>query len=353
MATARSALRQIKAEQLEASLARGLERAYIVAGDEPLLLLEAAAAIRKAARSQGASDREVFHLDGSFDWNDFLATARAMGLFSQRRILELRGTGGKWTQEAIAALQDYAAYPDPDAVLLLTWPEWGKAVENTPWVQALAPIAVAVPIWPVRVTDLPRWLQQRAQQRGLRLVGDAASLLAERVEGHLLAAAQALDQLALVADGRPLDATLVAELTADSARFDMFQLAEAVLCGDGVRALRILRALRAEGEDPIPAFNWLLTQIETVRTAAVAVDEGATPAMACTRAGVRDWHQQPFLRALQRGDWRVWEQRLEEAGEVDLGLKGRGNGNAWVHLERWLLRCSLPAQHRQRFQPVR
>lgn len=339
---------QIRPEQLASALQRKLEPAYLIAGAEPLLVLEAAAQVRTAARAAGAADREVFDVGTGFDWSDFRNAAQSMGLFAQRRILELRCTT-KLGSEGAEALRDYCARPDLDAVLLLTWPEWGKSVENAAWVQPLAKLGAIVPIWPVRASEMPRWLQARGQSRGVRLGNDAAARLAERVEGNLLAAAQAVDLLALLAPKATLDASAIDELIADSARFDIFQLADAALNGDAPRAVRVLRALRAEGTDAVPAFSWMLTQIEQVRALAALVDAGTPAASACARSGIRDWNQQPFLRALQRGNAHTWEQRLVEAANVDLALKGRADGSPWVQLERWVLRCTLAPALTQSF----
>jgi DNA polymerase-3 subunit delta len=335
---------QIRSEQLPSNLARKLEPSYLIAGAEPLLVIEAAAQVRAAARAAGAADREVFDIGPHFDWADFRNAAQSMGLFAQRRILELRFVGGKHNNDSLESLRDYCARPDLEAVLLVTWPEWSKAVEKAAWVQPLAALGAVVPIWPVRAHELPRWLQTRGSSRGVRLSTDAATRLAERVEGNLLAAAQAIDLLSLLAGGRTLDPASIDDLIADSARFDIFQLADAALNGDAPRAVRVLRALRAEDADIFPAFSWMLTQIEQVRALASLVDSGMPAATACAKTGIRDWNQQPFLRALQRGNSRVWELRLIEAAHIDLAIKGRANGSPWVLLERWLLRCSLAPQ---------
>ena len=43
---------------------------YLVSGDEPLLVGEAADAIRAAARGAGFADRQVYFIDRSFSWDE-------------------------------------------------------------------------------------------------------------------------------------------------------------------------------------------------------------------------------------------------------------------------------------------
>src|SRR5690606_3573686 len=64
------ATQALKPDRLAAQLGSGpLAQAWLVAGTEPLLVLEAADAIRAAARAQGIIEREVHDADGrDYDW---------------------------------------------------------------------------------------------------------------------------------------------------------------------------------------------------------------------------------------------------------------------------------------------
>jgi len=59
---------KIRQDQLGATLSKGLATCYLVAGDEPLLVMEACDEIRAAARKAGIEDRELFHAEAGFDW---------------------------------------------------------------------------------------------------------------------------------------------------------------------------------------------------------------------------------------------------------------------------------------------
>lgn len=332
------------ADQLEQHLAGGLRSAYLIAGDEPLLLQEAADAVRRAARKQGIAERQVLDVGPTTDWQAWTLETRSFGLFAQRRLLELRLSTPKLNAEGAEALIEFLGDPGAD-VLLVQVPEWGKAVESLPWVAALDRAGVLVPIWPLKTQELPAWLSRRARKLGVRLTDDASVELMARVEGNLLAAQQELAKLALLVDGREIDAAALVDLVADHARFDVYALFDAVLARRPDRARRILRALRGEGFAPAELSGYLISQISALAAADAVRDSGGNLQAHWASARVYGQRQAQMERALGR-DWGV---RLAEALEIDLACKGRSPVEPWVALERWLLRAALPPARAARF----
>src|SRR5690606_5376859 len=197
---------ELKPDRLAAQLAAEPPRpAYLVAGPEPLLVLEAADAIRAAMREAGYGEREVFDADGrDFDWNALDASFRAPSLFSPQRLLELRLATGRPGKEGAEVLAGYCAQPPEGIVLLVTAGDWSRK-HGGKWSEAIASTGHFVHAPQVRPHELERWLESRLRQRGVRADRGAVQRLAERVQGNLLAAAQEVDKLALLADDQPLD----------------------------------------------------------------------------------------------------------------------------------------------------
>ena len=79
---------RVNLDQLPPTLARGLASVYLVSGDEPLLVGEAADAIRAAARAAGYADRRVFFIDRSFAWDELRHATQSLSLFAERRLFE-------------------------------------------------------------------------------------------------------------------------------------------------------------------------------------------------------------------------------------------------------------------------
>lgn len=315
-----------------------LHPVYLIAGPEMLRVLEAADAVRRQARAQGIGEREVFDADGrDFDWATLEATFNAPSLFSARRLVEVRLPTGKPGKDGAEAIVAFCANPPPDVVLLITAGEWSKA-HHGKWTDAISKIGAIAIAWAIKPHELAGWVESRLRAKGLRADRDAVQILVERVEGNLLAAAQEIDKLALLADGDTLDAEKMEALVADAARYDVFRLTDAVLGGQGQQVSRMLAGLRAEGD--VVAGLMPMVVKELLRTAALARAQarGANLASEMKAQGIWETKQAPFKRALQRHPNPArWDRFAAEASRIDRIAKGRADGDAWVTLERLLL----------------
>src|SRR5690606_34318336 len=154
---------------------------------------------------------------------------------------------------------------------------------------------------------------------------------------NLLAAAQEIDKLALLAGDGRLDVATLQALVADAARFDVFRLVDAALNGQPAQVSRILAGLRAEGL-AVPALRGMVV-MELQRAAALARVQSRGGNLAAEFRAQRVWEakQAVFRRALQRHGPARWERFLAEAGRIDRMSKGRAPGDPWQALERLLL----------------
>ncbi|MCI4566872.1 DNA polymerase III subunit delta [Lysobacter sp. CFH 32150] len=319
-----------------------LRSVYLIAGPEPLLVLEAADAVRAAARAQGIAEREVFDADSrDFDWDTLEATFRAPSLFASRRLVELRLPTAKPGKDGSEAIVGFCADPPPDVTLLITGGEWSKQHAGK-WSDAVARVGHVVIAWAIKPHDLPDWIERRLHSKGLRAEREAVQRLADRIEGNLLAAAQEVDKLVLLCDGETIDASRMDSLVADAARFDVFRLVDAAMNGQGAQVSRMLAGLRAEGE-AVPALLGMVV-MELQRAAALARVQARGGNLANEFKAQRVWEskQAVFRRALQRHAAPRWERFVSEAGKVDRIAKGRAPGDAWLALERLLLAVAEP-----------
>jgi len=320
--------------ELGQSLARKLAPVYLVHGEEPLQLQEACDQIRAAARAQGCELRETLEVTGeTFNWHELLALSASLSLFGERRLLELHIPSGKPGREGSAAISDYLARAGTDAdVLLVITGKLEGAASNSRWFKDIDQRGVVVQIWPVSSTDLPRWLQQRAQSRGLQLDDDAVELLAECVEGNLLAAVQELDKLALLADGQHIDREAVLAAVSDSARYDLFSTVDMLLRGDARTGLRMLSGLRAEGNEVLGMLWAFSRDVRCLHDAWLLTRQGRPPAQAVRAAGA--WEKRAALleQALARHRGATVQAMLRSCSLCDRAAKGAAWGSAWDHL---------------------
>lgn len=339
--------------QLNKHLQGSLAPVYIVSGDDPLLCQEAADAIRAAARQQGFDERQVFSADANFDWGTLLMAGASLSLFAQRRLLELRLPSGKPGDKGAAALIEYCAKPAEDTLLLISLPKLDGSAQKTKWGKALVEGGNCqfIQIWPVDAHQLPQWINQRLAQAGLSAQRDAVDLIATRVEGNLLAAAQEIEKLKLLAEGNSITVETVQAAVADSARFDVFGLVDAILNGEAGHALRMLEGLRGEGVEP-PVILWALArELRLLAGLAQQFRQGVPLDKAFSQARPPVWDKRRPLvsKALQRLSAQRWAMLLQDAQHIDAQIKGQAVGSPWTSLSRLALlmagqRLNLPVQ---------
>lgn len=345
---------ELKPEQLASQLASGpLRPAYLIAGPEALRVLEAADAVRAAARKQGIAEREVFEAEGNQrepDWDAMSASLRAPSLFASRRVIELRLPTGKPGKEGIKLILEFCEDPPADVVLLVTCGEWSKS-HGGKWSEAIGRIGTIAIAWGIKPHELPAWVETRLRARGLKADRGAVQSLVDRVEGNLLAAAQEIDKLALLSDGEVIDAARMDRLVADAARFDVFRIVDAAMNGQGAQVARMLAGMRAEGE-AVPALLGMVV-VELQRGAALARVQAKGGNLAAEFKAQRVWDskQAMYKRALQRHPAPRWDAFVAQAGRVDRIAKGRGvpgedPADPWIALERLLLAVADPVAAR-------
>lgn len=321
---------KLDAERLGPNLARSLEPVYLISGDEPLLAGEAADAIRERARGEGYTERDVLFVEAGFDWGRLIADSRNLSLFADKKILELRLRSGKPGNEGSRHLVEYVENPPEGVVLLITTGKLERAQLSSKWVKALEKKAVHVQVRPIAPERLPAWITGRMRERGLEVRGDAARLLADRVEGNLLAANQEIRKLELLAGDGPVDGHAVREAVADSARFDVFRMVDAALEGNTRRALRIIDGLKAEGT-ATAIILWAMareTRILVMIAYHMNHGEGLDSAVGKARGA---WFNRKRLYAsvLRRHNQRSLHAVLLACHDADLAIKGGQPGNVW------------------------
>lgn len=332
---------KLNSAQLGKHLQGGLAPVYVISGDDPLLCQEAADAIRAATRAQGFSEREVFHAEANFDWGLLYEAGASLSLFAEKRVIELRIANGKPGDKGTAAILEYLQRPPEDTLLLISLPKLDGSTQKTKWAKALieGPNSQFLQIWPVDASQLPQWIRQRLAQAGLNASQEAVELIAARVEGNLLAAAQEIEKLKLLAEGNQIDAATVQAAVADSARYDVFGLIDAVLSGDAAHALRMLEGLRGEGVEVLFILVMLARELRQLAGIAQQVNQGMPldKAFAAARPPVWDKRKPLVGKALQRHSAARWNQLLIDAQRIDAQVKGQAPGDAWSSLARLAL----------------
>ena len=330
--------------QLGKHLQGSLAPVYVVSGDEHLLCQEACDAIRAACRQQAFSERQVLSVESGFDWGQLLEAGANLSLFAEKRLLELRIPNGKPGDKGAAALLHYLARPAEDTVLLISLPKLDGSTQKTKWAKALidGKDVQFLQVWPVDAAQLPQWIRQRLSQAGLAADQEAVELIAARVEGNLLAAAQEIEKLKLLAEDGRVTADTVQAAVADSARYDVFGLIDATLQGHPEHSLRMLEGLRGEGIEA-PVILWALArELRLLANIAQQYAQGVPLERAFSQARPPVWDKRRPLvsKALQRHDVAGWQRLLMAAQLIDEQIKGQAEGDPWIGLSNLCLQLS-------------
>ena len=324
---------KLRPDQLSAHLKQPLRPIYFVSGDESLQVMEATDALRATARAQGYLEREIFEVDTHFDWQILLDAGNSMSLFADKRILDLRLPSARPGKNGSDILQNYAARPADDAVLIISAGKIESASKNSKWFKALDDAGVVMQCWPITATELPRWIEQRMRERGMQPAQSAAELLAERVEGNLLAAAQEVDKLQLLYGSGNISVQQILDAVADSARYSVYDLVDAVLAADVARVARMVNGLQAEGE-AITLVVWALSR--ELRGLLTMSESGLSADAAVIKAGVWENRRALVSKALARHSSIRWKQFLKRCARLDKISKGMEYGcksdRAWDEL---------------------
>lgn len=329
---------RIRVDQLSKALKQQIQPIYLLSGDEPLQINEAADAIRRTARETGYQNRVILEVGNAFKWDELSAEANSLSLFAEKKLIDLRIPNGKPGRDGGKALSDYCATISPDNLLLITLPKLDKQQQSSKWFKQIEKSGVIVQIWPIDAHQLPQWINQRLHQIGLAPDHDVAQILADRVEGNLLAAQQEIEKLRLIHDTDHINAEQLLAAVSDSSRYDVFELVDSALRKQAARCIKILHGLRAEGV-AAPVVLWALhREIVQLSDIAFSAKQQGNLEQAITRARVWEKRKALVRQAIQRKPAKAWSTLLNLCQTTDAAIKGAEQQDPWILLEKISLR---------------
>lgn len=332
-------------DQLSQSLKKSLAPVYLVSGDEPLLVQECCDQIRATAREAGYQDRLTFHADNQFDWNIVADECNAMSLFADKRRIEIHLPTGK-LGDGRKVLEQVLQAPPEDVILLLISAKLDAAETKRKWYKELQGTGVHVPVWPIDPEKFSGWLQQRASHQGLQLTRGALMILAERLEGNLLAASQELDRLSLLSTSKTIDEETVEQAVQGSARFTGFELVTELLSGKAAHAGKMIGILQLEGENPLGLLSVLVRDLHLILEMKSTLQPGENPSGFLKKRGV---FQPRRAAAVRQAAGRLSQGQLHRAIELcsltDRAAKGFDDLTPWHHLRDLSILLAGPGHH--------
>jgi len=323
------------ANRLATQGVESLPKIILINGNEPLFIEEALDQVRAALKPMGFDERITLQLEVGFDWSSVTGVGQAMSLFSERRLIELRvpkslGVAGT------KAITEFCNNPPDDDMLVLLMPALDKRQRQAKWARLVDNSGWLIDCYDLSPAQFPAWIKQRIQSRSLRVEAGVVELLAEQLEGNVLAAAQEIDKLQVLSANGAVTLKLLSMSLADQARFDVYALSEACLQGNFARALRIKQRLQSEGIEPVIVVWALVREIRTLANISAAMGMGENRAMLFKQHRIWSKREPAVNSALGRINSEHWYQLLEQAALLDQTIKGQryqDAGSVWYQLE--------------------
>ncbi|HFD11627.1 MAG TPA: DNA polymerase III subunit delta [Crenotrichaceae bacterium] len=314
-------------EQLKLNFEKKLLPVYFFHGEEPQQLTEALDLIRTIASSKGFSERITLFTESRFDWTELNSALDISPLFSSKTVVDLRLTGNQPNNTGSAILKNYLSKPNPDIILLLSAEKLSKTVAKASWLKQIKSVGLVQQFKPFSGKQLLEWLTHRAHQKGLCIERDSINLLAARVEGNQLAAAQEIDKLYLDYGQKKLTSAEIEQWVADQSRYDVFAWVESTLEGRLSRSQRILTRMKLEGIAPVLVI-WAITR--ELRLLIKLSEKTTNPGPSVfQKAGVWGKRKQVLQSAMARLDHSLLLESLKYCSYIDRVVKGSEYGNAW------------------------
>lgn len=320
---------RLKPEQLAGALQKSLGAVYLFSGDEPLQIGELGDAVRHAAKQAGFSQREIFSMDTGFEWSEITTAAMSMSIFGDKKVLDVRVPSANFGNEGAKTLISYCEKLPADTILLITTGKLNSAAMKTRWFEAVDKVGITIQVRSLEGEELMQWLANRLQHRGLSTDRAGLELLAERIEGNLLAAAQEIEKLYVLYGATMLTQAQIFDVVADSSRYDVFKLVDAILAANINRIFKVLAGLQAEGI-AAPVVLWaLMREARTLCKVKIALVEGQSKDSVFRANQIWDKRATLVDKALKRLSHNKLFEVLQLSAKADRQAKGQESGDAW------------------------
>jgi len=236
---------------------------YCLHGGERFLVDRCVAAIRKAITGSESPAATSFDYD-LFDLKEtplaqVVGAAKTLPMWSKRRLVIAMGID-EVKAEALEPLVKYLADPNPRACLVLV----GEKVDGR--LRAFAALRKAGFLHEfarLKDRELTAWISTHAKQRGFQVEPSAAQALAEAAGPDLGRITQALEQVALFANGA-VKREHVEELIPESRERGVFELTRAIGMGNVEESMRLLANMQKNREPALKIQYMLMRQLRQI-----------------------------------------------------------------------------------------
>lgn len=302
--------------------------AYLFLGSSDLLLDEAwKALVEKLVPPKARKFNGERLQAGECEAEEALNRLRTLPMFGTRRLLMVQNVEA-WKKEQRDSLLNYLAHPNPNACLVLTAAS-RKGLEKVEAAVNSRGLVVTFPV--LGSKEIPRWLQERARQRGKQMSSQAAYYLFEQVGEDLSCLEQELEKLCLyVGDRSRIELEDLEEAVSAQKTFTVFELVRYVGQKNAGMALRSLRALTLSGQPPLVILSLLARQIRILWQVKEGVENNVPLPEIAREAGLPLFVVQGHAGQAAAFTHEELYGAHALIRRADLSMKSTGTNPAWI-----------------------
>ncbi len=288
-----------------------LRSAYVFVGDEVFFRKRFREAILEHLVPPDLRDFSMFDFDlAETDVTEILDRARTPSLMAPFQIFFVRGVknlfGRGSNEEKLAAIEEYCANPNPDALLILiadhiSIPADARRMDLTDKEryerirETLGQFCGIVELARVEEGEAVRWIGEYCTGREVKMDADGARELVDALGGDMMMISNELEKLILyVGDKRRVTLGDVETMVLAAKQRSLYELTDAISAKDRVRALETLDAILSTGEGDDASIGHLYMLAKTFRQMLVILERNVRDQRALWAALWQGFRVPPF-----------------------------------------------------------
>lgn len=329
----------IKYQALMLHLKKNIQAMYVLVGSDHYLLNDAAFNIKKAWRQRGETDEKTLHINTATDWTILQEEANSYSLFAEQVLLDARFDKKTIDAAGKAVLNQYLQNINPRCLIILHASavptkqlQWLSNHEHVTLVQAS----------PLTGPALQSWIVTQLQQRSIGYDPQVPALIHQYTQSNLLACAQVIEKLALINDkATVLTLEDVRAQLIDQCEYQLYELADACLAANAVKALHLLRQANNNRTEPT-LILWLLTQeIRQLIQLSHALKQHVAFSIACSQQKIWPQRTKLYETTLARLPLTRLYELLHDSKQLDEQIKSNQSQHVWNGFEQLALALCL------------
>lgn len=299
---------------------QALKPVYLITGSDAVKVARAAARLRQRVVEETGSDLSIDRFDAEDCYaQDVIQAASTPSFIGELRLVLVKNIGA-WPKAEKDVITTFLADPPPYTCLAFT----GSGIRKNEALAKAVEAAGQILVYDApRASELPRWAQEQARQRQLKLGPDEARRLVELVGSDQQAILAEIEKLSAYLGKGKADAEDIEAVCWVSREARVWDLTDAIGARDRQATFRHLEELIADGSAPPAVFYTIATHLRRLAAVVEASERGEDAVKAATALGMKPYPAKKLAQQSSRFNAAELKQAVGLLAELDADLKGR------------------------------